>query len=638
MTTPTLRVDSLVLYKQRPARVANLGDKKLEIQSDTGETVSLRPKDVVLLHPGPLKNLADLKQATSANATNGISDEVLTAWELLAGSETTLPELAELAYEAYTPLSAWSIWQLLADGLYFSGDPDRINVHDAEKVATIQANRAAKAAEEAAWQSFLTNIKSGKLGEGEGKYLNDVVALALEQRDQSQLLRLLGRGETPQNAHALLLQCGFWTPHCNPYPQRMKQDTQTPEFPLPSLATEDRRDLTHLLSLAIDDEGSHDPDDAISWLSDDNTGVEGGTDGAARFWVHIADVAALITPDSPADLEARLRSANLYLPEGTIPMLPNAALDQLGLGLNEVSPALSFLIELSPQGEAHLVELTASWIKVTRLTYEQVEAQIDESPFRQLYALAQRFTQRRIANGSIELNLPEAKIRVKEGEVVVRALPNLRSRDLVRDAMLMTGEAVARHAIANDLAIPFSTQEASSDAQEAPRDTFAEMFALRRLLKPSQQRTDAAPHAGLGLAQYVQATSPLRRYNDLLTHQQLRAHLRNDVTLSAGQVSERLAEARENSRTIRQCERISNQHWTLVYLLEHPDWQGEGVVVDRYGNRAQIIIPELALEFEIYGQADLELDESLTLAEPEVNLPALTVRFRSITKGKLAHS
>ena len=57
----------------------------------------------------------------------------------------------------------------------------------------------------------------------------------------------------------------------------------------------------------------------------------------------------------------------------------------------------------------------------------------------------------------------------------------------------------------------------------------AGMFALRKSLQRSLIRTSPAPHAGLGLEHYTQATSPLRRYVDLLVHQQLRAHLRGET-------------------------------------------------------------------------------------------------------------
>ena len=76
--------------------------------------------------------------------------------------------------------------------------------------------------------------------------------------------------------------------------------------------SEPRRDLTHLPAFAIDDEENQDPDDAVS------------LDGE-RLWVHVADVAALVAPDSEADLEARGRGANLYLPERIVNMLPLAS-------------------------------------------------------------------------------------------------------------------------------------------------------------------------------------------------------------------------------------------------------------------------------------------------------------------------
>jgi exoribonuclease-2 len=81
--------------------VISTSDKKLDIQTEKGETLNVRPKDVTVLHPGPVRTLRELQ------APKG---EVTAAWELLAGSTTTLPELAELAYAAYTPSTAWAVW------------------------------------------------------------------------------------------------------------------------------------------------------------------------------------------------------------------------------------------------------------------------------------------------------------------------------------------------------------------------------------------------------------------------------------------------------------------------------------------------------------------------------------------------
>ncbi|HRW11082.1 MAG TPA: hypothetical protein P5121_38535, partial [Caldilineaceae bacterium] len=255
MADLTLRADNLVLYKQRAARVVTGGDKKIDIQTEDGQNLSVRPKDVTLLHTGPLRNFHELKP---------VNGEIMAAWELLAGETTTLAELVELAYGDDTPAATWAAWQLVSDGLYFSGTPDTVLVHDADTVADIRHSREAKIAAEQAWEAFLDRLRTGQHAPEDGPLLGDVVALALEQRENSRVMRALDREETPQNAHALLLEIGYWSETVNPYPQRLGITLTQPDLTIPDLAEEERTDLTHLVALAIDDEGSTDPDDALS--------------------------------------------------------------------------------------------------------------------------------------------------------------------------------------------------------------------------------------------------------------------------------------------------------------------------------------------------------------------------------------
>lgn len=605
MAEVKLRPNSLVLYKNRPSRVSHIGPKKIEIVVEGGQKVSVRPKDVTLLHPGPIERLAELRPQTG---------EIKTAWELLAGTTTTLAELAELAYGEYTPGTAWAAWQLVDDGLYFSGTPDEVVARSREVVAAAKAAREAKAAEERAWIAFLERAEAEQFQPEDVPYLQDVVALALGQSTQSRVLRTLGRTESPQNAHSLLLALGYWDETVNPYPERIGASLLPPAVPLSNLLDEPRRDLTHLPALAIDDEGNRDPDDALSW-----------EDG--RLWVHVADAAALVPPDSPADLEARARGVSLYLPEDRIPMLPPQATQALGLGLADVSPALSFGLEVNAAGEIVGLEVAPSWVRVTRLTYEEAEAQIEAPLLRPLAELAQIYHSRRLANGAIEIDLPEVKVRVAEGQVVIRPLPALRSRDLVREAMLMAGEAVARFALENNIPMPFTTQDAP-ETEAALATSTAEMFALRRTLRRSQQTITPGPHAGLGMELYIQCTSPLRRYLDLVVHQQLRTYLRGEPLLAAPAIMGRVGAANAVTGSVRQAERLSVEHWTLVYLLQHPEWRGEGIVVDKRGARDLILIPELGLETQMYLSRDVPLGSVVTLALKAVNLPMLETHFR----------
>ena len=584
--------NSLVLYKNGPARVAALGDK-LDIELEDGRSLRVRPKDVLLLHPGPLRSTRELVGDVPAG-------EIEAACELLDGGQTTLPELADLIYGGYTPATAWATWRLVNEGLYFQGTPEAVSVRPLAEVERERAIRQAKAAEREAWNGFLQRARAGRCAPEDAPYLQEIEEVALGQREQSRVLQALDCDPNPQSAHALLLRLRCWDGGVNPWPRRVGALLTRSEAELPALPDEPRLDLTGLPAYAIDDEGNLDPDDAISLDGD-------------RLWVHIADAAALAPSNSPADVEARARGATLYLPETTIPMLPEAAIPRLGLGLTEISPALSFGLNLDGEGAVTDVEITPSWVRVQRLSYDQVERRLDEEPFRGLYDLAERHQARRRANGAIFIDLPEVKMWVSDGRVEIKPLPRLRSRMLVTEVMVMVGEAAARFALARGLPFPFTTQEVTVDAADRQPAGLAAMYALRRNLRPRQYSSQPGPHGSLGLEVYAQITSPLRRYLDLVAHQQLRACLRGGDPLAAQAIIERVGAAEAAAVGVRRAERLSREHWTMVYLQQHPGWRGQGVLVEKRLPRGVVLIPELALEARVKVAEDVTPDSVVPL-------------------------
>jgi exoribonuclease-2 len=597
---------SLALYKNGPARVVALGDK-LEIELEDGRVLRVRPKDIALLHPGPVRTLREV-----ANAPVG---EAEAACELLDSGQTTLADLAELVYGTYTPATAWAAWRLVDEGLYFYGRPEAITARSLADAARERAVREVKAAERETWNGFLQRARAGCCAPQDAHWLREIEEVAWGEREQSRVLQALEVHQTPDSAHALLLRLKHWDGAINPWPRRAGATLTPPMMDLPNLPDEPRRDLTGLPAFAIDDEGNLDPDDALSLDSD-------------RLWVHIADAAALITPDSLADQEARARGATLYLPETTIPMLPAAVIPRLGLGLLEVSPALSFGLSLDAEGAVIDVEITPSWVRVQRLSYEDVETRLEQEPFRRLYELAERHQARRRANGAIFIDLPEVRMQVSDGQVSIKPVSRLRSRMLVAEAMVMAGEAAARFALAQELPFPFTTQEVAANIPDRAPATLAGMYALRRSLRPRQYRSLAGPHRGLGLEVYAQITSPLRRYLDLVAHQQLRTLLRGGDPLDAQAIIERIGAAETAAAGIRRAERFSREHWTLVYLQQHPHWQGEGILVEKRQPRSVALIPELAMETRIKAGDSAPLDGGLPLRLTGVELPEREAYFR----------
>ena len=403
---------------------------------------------------------------------------------MLSGETTTLPMLAELIYGIFTPVSAWAVYKLLQDGLLITGTPESIIVRSKDDYEKILQYRSSKSAEKDAWNAFIERIRQCKIIEADKERILPLQDFALGKTANSKILKELGLQETPAQAHSLLLRLGVWNYLVNPSVTRLGFTLAVSYPPLEDIPGESRLDLTHLPAFAIDDDGNRDPDDAIS--------IEG-----EKLWVHVADVASLVTPDSPLDMHARGYAATLYLPEKTVTMLPPDATDLLGLGLQEISPALSFGITLHEDGSIDNVEIHITRIKVTRLTYAQALDALNTSPLSSIFEFTRRYRNYRKSQNAVFLSFPEVKIFVNNGVVSIKSLPEMDTKEMVSDAMIMAGEAAAKFAIANKIPFTFTAQQCPETIENPV--CYAEMFSYRRKLKPSEVKISSDQHASLEL-------------------------------------------------------------------------------------------------------------------------------------------
>ncbi|WP_337845802.1 RNB domain-containing ribonuclease [Thermus sp.] len=590
---------SLVIYRQKPA-LAWEKEGRLELLLPGGERMKVRPKDILLLHPGPASLDLEVPEG-----------EEEAAWELLKGERVSLRELAELVYGAYTPEAAYGAYLLAQKGERFVLEGEGVRARTEEELLALKRAREEKEARERAFREGVERLRKGVPTPEDRPLLQEVEAMAFGERRESSVLRALGLSETPEAAHGLLLHLGVWRRE-NPHPRRLRLPLTPPDLPVPPLPEEEREDLTHLPAFAIDDEGSQDPDDAV-WAERVGEGF--------RLLVHVADVAALVAPNSPLDEEALRRGANLYLPEGTVPMLPEEVTQILGLGLKEVSPALTFELLVSEEGELLEEKVYPSWVRVQRLTYQKA---MEVEGLEALKALAEAFRRRRLAQGAVDLALPEVKVRVEGETIQILPLPPYPSRVWVREAMLLAGYAAAHLALREGLPFPFATQEAPTKRVEG--EGLSALWEQRKAMKRAQLKAVPAPHKGLGLPLYAQVTSPLRRYLDLVAHQQLRVWLKGEKSLAQGEVLERVGAAEAVADLVREAERKSRLHWTLLYLQEK-GYEGPGVLVERRGGQGVFLLPELGLTAQVALPAPLPLDAEARLRFLKADLPSLEGRF-----------
>ncbi|GHT98170.1 exoribonuclease II [Spirochaetia bacterium] len=635
-----IRTKSLVIYKTHPALVTEeaLSGEKIGIALPGGEKLKVREKDIEPLYTDPIKDTADYPGILEQEEAD--VGDVQGAWELLKETslpETTVPlkELAELAYGEYTPKTAWAAYGLLRDGLYFSGTIGAIRPRAAADVAADEQKRAGKQREMMERGAFLQRLRANRLVlPADAHFLQDAEALAYGKTEKSRTLKELGLSETPLDAHRLLLNAGFWTPLINPHPTRFGLTLNSAQILPEPTPAEDRQDLTHLHAFAIDNAWSADPDDAVS--IEDNT-----------LYVHVADPAASILPGNPADVEARNRGSTLYLPEGTYRMIAEAALPLYALGLSDVSPALTFKMALNEDGSIKKTDIFPSFVRVTRLTYEEADAIVAgdgaaaiASPYgpelHALFRLGERNLTRRLDAGAIAIDLPEVHITARPESVsaadrsvaaiaaAVSIEPSApcKSADMVRECMLLAGEGAAQWALQHRLPFPYITQE-TGDLPEEPLPGMAGSYQLRRCMRPRSLSVKPGLHWGLGLDIYTQVTSPLRRYTDLLAHQQIRAFLRNtgDKPLSEEEVLVRLVAGEAAAQAAVHGERASRAHWTAVYLSDKIGSVWDGIALDRKGGRAVVMIPALGIETQAAVKNAPEPNEPLWLTLTSVKIP-----------------
>ena len=136
-----------------------------------------------------------------------------------------------------------------------------------------------------------------------------------------------------------------------------------------------------------------------------------------------------------------------------------------------------------------------------------------------------------------------------------------------------------------------------------------------------------APHAGLGVSFYSQVTSPLRRYSDLIAHQQLRAFIAGQKVLGKDEMLERVAAGDAASLAAKKASRLSDTHWKLVYLLQNPENTSEGFCIDKRENDALFLIPSLDMQTTMKNMAQIQLNDKLVLKMKNVNIPEQSVNF-----------
>jgi len=423
------------------------------------------------------------------------------------------------------------------------------------------------------------------------KVVVEMVRFPTHLRDgEGVVVEVLGRaGDVGVDTQTVIHEFGL----PGPFPEQVLDDARRQAERFDESVPPDRRDLSDRVVITIDPVDARDFDDAIS--------LERVERGHWLLGVHIADVSHFVREGSPLDQEARQRGTSVYLPDRVIPMIPEVVSNNLAsLQPGKIRYTRTCWIEFTPDGlPVHSAVEPAAIRSRRRFTYEEVDVfiadpdtQAVEMPAEvrallgRMRDLARMLRRRRMARGSLQLEMPEVKIDLnRDGRVSgAHVVENTESHQVIEEFMLAANEAVAG-ALAAAGAGFLRRIHAAPDMRKLRQltefvtelgfevDSLESRFELQRLLDMARGRpeehavhyavlrslTRAAygpqedGHFALASDCYCHFTSPIRRYPDLTIHRALEALARGRRTAVEGLVQlgaecsdlERRAEAAE---------------------------------------------------------------------------------------------
>ncbi|MDD2720043.1 MAG: RNB domain-containing ribonuclease [Gallionella sp.] len=285
------------------------------------------------------------------------------------------------------------------------------------------------------------------------------------------------------------------------------------DFPPIALSDWDELPMGAANAFSIDDASTTEIDDAFS--------VERQENGHWRIGVHIAAPALGMPRDSDGDKVALARLSTVYMPGNKITMLPDAAVQAFTLTADRVCPALSMYIEVEPETLAILsyqsrierVHIAAN------LRHETLEPLFNEEtltagkrdyPYAEelllLWQLVQKLEAGR-GKPSDNGNRLDYNFHIENDHVTITNRRRGSPIDkVVSELMILVNCEWGGHLAEHGFPGIYRTQQGGK----------------------VRMSTVAAPHQGLGVAQYMWSSSPLRRYVDLLNQRQIIAMLRNE--------------------------------------------------------------------------------------------------------------
>jgi exoribonuclease-2 len=514
---------------------------------------------------------------------------------------------------------------MLADRVFFQFRVDSFSPNPPETVEQILVQRARELEKAEQMEQDCQWLKLAWNGQNDYPFLrkNELIELikdyALYEKESPKAQYVEKMFKKADITHAnpafeLLVKLGVWNRDENlsihragikrEFPEQVLQEAcqfQRTICFLPSHNSR-RSDLTALYAVTIDSSVTKDMDDALS--------VQRIAEGY-RVGIHISDVASVIPYDCSLDKEAAQRLTSLYFPDEKIYMFPSEITENL-CSLNQgcVKPTISLLMDVTEDGQLIRHHFTQAWIEVKqRLTYHEVDEAIEKGNhlLNPLVYIANHWREERLKRGALILRLPEISVWLDEAGKIFyqRRDREALSQILVSEMMIQTNYLTAKFLNQHQIPCIYRSQNEPRQRIVDSHDTDILLnFRQRKLLSRAELTLAPAFHDGLGVSDYTTATSPIRRYLDLIVQRQLAATLQGNKPIYTHEALEQiLMESKETLNLSAQIVTARQRYWLLRYLESKIGNATPAFVLEQIRGRCLLLLPEYMIEMTApFGQ------------------------------------
>ena len=392
-------------------------------------------------------------------------------------------------------------------------------------------------------------------------------------------------------------------------------------FPEVTVEPHSELPLAEVTAFSIDDASTTEIDDAFS--------VAQLSNGNWRIGVHIAAPALGITPNTPVDAIAAERLSTVYMPGAKITMLPENVVQEFTLCADKICPALSLYMEVDSATLAVLgTESRLERLHISaNLRHDTLEPLFNENTLADCkldYPYASELTllwnlahKLEAARGKAdERNSQQVDYNFNVENDVVTISTRLRGSPIdkvVSELMIFVNSTWGKLLADNEVAGIYRTQNNGK----------------------VRMTTVAAPHQGLGVAQYMWSSSPLRRYIDLVNQRQIIQLLKNEApvyTKNDTALFTVLSNFDAAYTAYNDFQRQMERYWCLRWLLQENVQQIDALLL-----RENLVrLSGVPLAGRIPSIPELPANTMVTLEMGEIDLLDLSFNARFVSAATAA--